>query len=75
MTIELMNVIGKYGVNFGHPGLAYNVIDENNFDFVYFRFVAYRRPGKPGVFPRLIIQDMIFVIDLLCDLSTNLGTL
>ncbi|XP_078379776.1 putative skeletal organic matrix protein 7 [Oculina patagonica] len=37
MTVELMNVIGWSGVNSGHPGVVYNVIDENNFDYVYFR--------------------------------------
>ena len=40
MTVKLMNVSGKDGVNHGHPGVMYNVIDENNFDFAYFRFVA-----------------------------------
>ncbi len=37
MTVELMNVIGWSGVDSGHPGVMYNVIDENNFDLVYFR--------------------------------------
>ena len=40
MTVELTNVIGMDRVNYGHPGVVYNRIDENNFDFVYFRFVA-----------------------------------
>lgn len=39
MTVELMNAIGTGGVNYGHPGVMYNVIDENNFDVVYFRLV------------------------------------
>ena len=39
MTVELMNVISSKGVNFGHPGVMYNVVDENNFDFVYIRLV------------------------------------
>lgn len=39
LTVELMNVIGWQGVNSGHPGVFYNVIDENNFDLVYFRLV------------------------------------
>ena len=38
LKVELMNVIGKNGVNFGHPGVMYNVIDENNFDLVYYRY-------------------------------------
>lgn len=39
ITVELMNVIGWLGLNSGHPGVVFNVFDENNFDFVYFRFV------------------------------------
>ena len=45
LTVELMNVIGKHGVNFGHLGVMYNVIDENNFDFMYLRFVTWDKPG------------------------------
>ncbi|XP_078379780.1 putative skeletal organic matrix protein 7 [Oculina patagonica] len=37
MTVELMNVIGWAGVSSGHLGVIYNVVDENNFDIVYFR--------------------------------------
>ena len=40
MTVELMNVISATGVNAGHPGVMYNVMDENNFDLVYFRSVS-----------------------------------
>ena len=41
MTVELLNVnAGSLGVNVGHPGLMYNVIDENNFDLIYFRLVS-----------------------------------
>jgi len=39
MTVEITNVVGVDGVNSGHPGVMYNVIDENNFDVVYFRLV------------------------------------
>ena len=39
MTVEIMNVGGWNGVNSGHPGVMYNVIDEDNFDVVYFRLV------------------------------------
>ena len=40
MTVEIMNVAGVGGeVDQGHPGVIYNVIDENNFDVVYFRLV------------------------------------
>ena len=38
MTVKIMNVVGYGGVvDSGHPGVMYNVIDENNFDAVYFR--------------------------------------
>ena len=36
-----MNVIGKDGVNYGHPGVIYNAIDENNFDYMLLRFVSW----------------------------------
>ena len=39
MTVEIMNVFASGGVNYGHPGVMYNVVDENNFDVVYFRLV------------------------------------
>ena len=37
MSAELFNQIGWTGVNSGHRGLMYNVVDKNNFDFVSFR--------------------------------------
>ena len=37
MSAELYNQIGWKGVNSGHRGLMYNVVDKNNFDFVSFR--------------------------------------
>jgi len=37
VSAELLNKIGWKGVNSGHLGLLYNALDENNFDFVYFR--------------------------------------
>nr|UCK81554.1 lectin 1C [Arenicola marina] len=36
-TVELYNQASVHGIHSGHPGLAYNVIDVNNFDFVHFR--------------------------------------
>nr|UCK81560.1 lectin 2-4 [Arenicola marina] len=36
-TVELYNQAGLDGINSGHIGVAYNVIDVDNFDFVYFR--------------------------------------
>ena len=39
MTVQLLNVIGSGGVDLGHPGVMYNVIDEDNFDTAFFRFV------------------------------------
>ena len=41
VSIELMNVIAMGDANRGHPGIIYNVIDENNFDFFYMRLVPY----------------------------------
>ena len=37
VSAQLYNQIGWKGVNSGHLGLMYNFIDNNNFDFVYFR--------------------------------------
>lgn len=37
LTVEIKNVVGAEGMNSGHPGVMYNVVDENNFDVVYFR--------------------------------------
>ena len=37
VSAELYNQITWNGVNSGHLGLMYNVIDSNNFDFVYLR--------------------------------------
>ena len=52
MTVELMNVIGKDGdVNHGHPGVMYNVIDQNNFDTMHLRFVTWENPHNLGRFP------------------------
>ena len=40
----MYNFIGRDGVNFGHLGVFLNAEDQDNYDFVYFRFVAiYRR--------------------------------
>ena len=33
--------MGWDGVNSGHPGVFFNAEDENNYDFVYFRFENY----------------------------------
>ncbi|KAL9974432.1 hypothetical protein ACROYT_G011462 [Oculina patagonica] len=37
LTTELLNQAGWQGINSGHPGVLFNAVDENNFDFVYFR--------------------------------------
>ena len=37
MSAELLNQAGWQGINSGHPGVLFNAVDENNFDFVYFR--------------------------------------
>ena len=46
MTVDLINVMGEDGVDQGHPGVMYNVIDENNFDYMHLRFVAWEKPAK-----------------------------
>ena len=48
ITVELMNLIGEGNdINHGHPGVFYNVVNENNFDFVYFRFV--KKHGQESI--------------------------
>ena len=37
LDIELLNTVRPGIVYWGHPGVIYNVVDEDNFDFVYFR--------------------------------------
>ena len=37
VSAEILNQAGWRGVNYGHPGLLFNAVDENNFDFVYLR--------------------------------------
>ena len=41
LKVDLYNFIGGRGnnPNFGHPGVFFNAKDEDNYDFVYFRFV------------------------------------
>ena len=38
--VDMYNFIGSGGVNYGHPGVLLNAEDQDNYDFVYFRFVA-----------------------------------
>ena len=40
LSVDMYNFIGSGGVNFGHPGVFLNAEDQDNYDFVYFRFVA-----------------------------------
>ena len=40
LSVDMYNFIGWRGVNSGHPGVFLNAEDEDNYDFVYFRFVA-----------------------------------
>ena len=39
VSAELLNQAGWLGANSGHLGLLFNAVDENNFDFVYFRYI------------------------------------
>ena len=38
LTVDLYNFIGLNKANTGHPGVFFNAEDEENYDFVYFRF-------------------------------------
>ena len=38
MSVDLFNFMGRDGVNFGHLGVFFNAEDQDNYDFVYFRF-------------------------------------
>ena len=38
MSVDLFNFMGWNGVNSGHLGLSFNAEDQDNYDFVYFRF-------------------------------------
>ena len=48
----MYNFIGSGGVNYGHPGVLLNAEDQDNYDFVYFRFAAIytRVRGKMSLF-------------------------
>jgi len=37
VTADMYNVIGYHGVDYGFPGIAYNIENNQNFDFVYIR--------------------------------------
>ena len=52
LSVDMYNFIGWRGVNSGHPGVLLNAEDEDNYDFVYFRFVAIytRVRGKMSLF-------------------------
>lgn len=39
VTAEMYNVIGYHGIDYGFPGIAYNIENNQNFDFVYLRYV------------------------------------
>ena len=41
LSVDLFNVMGWKGVNFGHLGVFFNAEDQDNYDFVYFRFEKY----------------------------------
>jgi len=41
LSVDLFNVRGWYGVNSGHLGVFFNAEDQDNYDFVYFRFERY----------------------------------
>ena len=52
LSVDMYIFIGWRGVNSGHPGVLFNAKDEDNYDFVYFRFVTVytRVRGKMSLF-------------------------
>ena len=38
LSVDLFNFMGWNGVNSGHPGVFFNAEDQDNYDFVYFRY-------------------------------------
>ena len=38
VTADMYSVIGYHGVDYGFPGIAYNIENNQNFDFVYIRY-------------------------------------
>lgn len=55
VSVELFNKDSSHGANVGHPGVAFNVIDVNNYDLVYFRLDS-------DAF-KVIIQKVILTIE------------
>ena len=41
LSVDLFNVMGWTGVNSGHLGVFFNAEDQDNYDFIYFRFEKY----------------------------------
>ena len=41
LSVDLFNVRGWNGVNSGHLGVFFNAEDQDNYDFVFFRFERY----------------------------------
>ena len=52
LSVDMYNFIGRGRVNYGHPGVLLNAEDQDNYDFVYFRFVTIytRVRGKMSLF-------------------------
>ena len=52
LSVDMYNFIGSGGANSGQLGVFLNAEDQDNYDFVYFRFVAIytRIRGKLSVF-------------------------
>ena len=56
LSVDMYNFIGSGGVNFGHPGVFLNAEDQDNYDFVYFRFVAIYTHGIRGKLSVFLFQ-------------------
>jgi hypothetical protein len=47
LSVDIQNINSVLGADYGHIGIGYNVIDDSNYDFVYFRPLgAMRRGGR-----------------------------
>lgn len=42
MSVRTKNIYSASGINHGHVGLLFNMVDEQNFDFVYLRYYTSR---------------------------------
>ena len=61
VTVQLFHQQGEGRQDAGSPGIAFNVVDENNFDFVLFRWVM----------TYLCVKDIINSVNCGCSIHNN----